>query len=176
MITITIKNGVTPILQRLQHLGIDATPVMRAMGSTLLSITKGNFYAHGARYRPRPWPPKADGKPSSLKKSHRLSASFKLAVGPHSATVSTDAPYAAAHQFGAQTKPHTIRPKFGKAPAFTSTKFGHVVVSKVNHPGSRIPARPFFPVINDAFTPAAEGLIIRAGYRTMQRILGVPIA
>jgi phage gpG-like protein len=177
MITITLKDGVSPVLRKLQHLQVDATPVMRAMGGALLSITQGNFYRHGAQYRPVPWPNKADGTPSSLKKSGRLSTSMRLKVGPHSATVSTDAPYAAIHQFGGKTKPHVIRPKFGKALAFTAKKFGKIVVKSVNHPGSNIPARPFFPISGDRLTPAAEGLVIRAGYRALQRIIGsTPLA
>jgi len=177
MITITLRDGVSPVLQKLQHLRVDATPVMRAMGSALLSITQGNFYAHGAQYRPHPWANKADGKPSSLKKSGRLSSSIRLKVGPHSATVSTDAPYAAIHQFGGKTEPHVIRPKTKKSLAFTTAKFGKVVVKQVNHPGSNIPARPFFPIQGHRLTPAAEGLVIRAGYRALQRLIGAtPIA
>jgi phage gpG-like protein len=67
--------------------------------------------------------------------------------------VGTNVAYAAIHQFGGQTKPHVIRPKFKRALAF-----GGVVVRQVQHPGSKIPARPFL-----ALTPEdGEDLIADA--------------
>jgi phage gpG-like protein len=52
--------------------------------------------------------------------------------------VGTNVAYAAIHQFGGQTKPHVIKPRYKRALAF-----GGVIVRQVQHPGSNIPARPF---------------------------------
>lgn len=70
------------------------------------------------------------------------------------------APYAAAQEFGVTTHAHIIRPVKAKAlrwtgtgpalPGLEGTGGGHSIFAKwVNHPGSRIPARPFA-------TPAVE--------------------
>jgi phage gpG-like protein len=73
-----------------------------------------------------------------LQASGRLAASIVPSHGATSATVGTNVVYAAIHQFGGTTKPHVIEPRFKKALAF-----GGIFAKRVNHPGSRIPARPF---------------------------------
>lgn len=73
-----------------------------------------------------------------LQASGRLASSIVPSHGPTSATVGTNVVYAAIHQFGGTTKPHVIEPRFKKALAF-----GGIFAKRVNHPGSRIPARPF---------------------------------
>lgn len=178
MISITVNaTSVQTLLDRAKAAAVNPEPVMQAMGMTLKSITEGTFNSVGAGYRPRPWPPKADGKPSILQKTTTLAKSFRLTVGPTWATVSTDRPYAAIHQFGGRTGPHKITPRRKKALAFTSAKFGNVVVRGVNHPGSNIPARPFFPITPEGrFTDAAGGLIVRAGERALARLLGTQLA
>ena len=171
MIVITLQNGVTPALQRLQSMGQNLRPVMRAIGNELLSITKGNFSALGAEFRPHAWPAKSDGKPSNLRKTGTLAGSFRLTYGSHSATISTDRPYAQIHQFGGRTSPHVIRPRKAKALAFTSAKIGKtVIVRSVNHPGSNIPARPFFPVVGDHLTPLAKTYVVRAAEDALHRM------
>lgn len=62
---------------------------------------------------------------------------------PTSASVSVGgatASYAAIHQYGGITKPHVIKAKDKKALAWPGGKHP---VRQVNHPGSKIPARPF---------------------------------
>lgn len=56
--------------------------------------------------------------------------------------VGTATPYAAIHQFGGKTKPHTIQARFAKALRFVQ---GNQVVFRksVQHPGSKVPKRPF---------------------------------
>lgn len=49
--------------------------------------------------------------------------------------------YARIHELGGKTRAHTIRPTNKKALAF-----GNSVVRSVNHPGSKIPARPVLGV------------------------------
>lgn len=51
-------------------------------------------------------------------------------------------PYAAIHEFGGTTKPHAIEPRNKKALSFQGNN-GHVFARFVNHPGSKIPARPY---------------------------------
>lgn len=52
--------------------------------------------------------------------------------------------YAPIQNFGGTTKPHDIVPRYKKALAF-----GGGIFRRVHHPGSKIPARPFFPVHED---------------------------
>lgn len=141
------------------------TPVLRAMGLALKSITEGNFSSLGASFRPTPWPAKRDGKPSNLKLTTTLSKSFRLAVTPTAARVSTDRPYAAIHQVGG-----TIKAKPGKALRFRLPDGRWVYRKSV-----KIPPRPFFPVVAGKFTPAAAKLIEAAGQRALAKALGPPV-
>ena len=53
MFTVTVQtNPLRGLADRLKRLGQDATPVMEAVGTTLLSITQGTFNSAGAMYRP----------------------------------------------------------------------------------------------------------------------------
>ncbi len=78
-----------------------------------------------------------------LQDTARLAESFEVASDATSATVGTNVKYAAIHQFGGQTKPHLIKPRNAKALAF-----GGRYVKQVNHPGSKIPARPFLVLMD----------------------------
>ncbi|WP_175948576.1 phage virion morphogenesis protein [Burkholderia pyrrocinia] len=73
-----------------------------------------------------------------LQRSGRLASSVMPSFDATSAQVGTNLIYAAIQNFGGQTKPHTIVPKNAKA-----LHFGGIFAKKVNHPGSKIPARPF---------------------------------
>lgn len=73
-----------------------------------------------------------------LIRSGQLVASLQDSFDNDHARVTTNKAYAAMMHFGGQTKPHVIRPRNKRALAF-----GGVVVRQVNHPGSKIPARPF---------------------------------
>jgi len=136
----------------------DAAAVHRAAANTLLSITQATFNPSiGAAYRPKPWPPKADGSPCMLIRTGRLAHSFRVRASSSAGVVLTDAPYAPIHQFGGRTRPYIIR----LARFIVSGRFlvsGRKRYAKyVRHPGARIPARPFFP-IDDAgrLTPLAQ--------------------
>ena len=67
-----------------------------------------------------------------------LAASIQADWDNDQAVAGTNKAYAAIHQFGGTTRPHVIKPRYKRALAF-----GGVIVRQVNHPGSRIPARPF---------------------------------
>jgi len=148
--------------------------VIRVVVNLIKSITEGTFSSVGASYRPSPWKRKLDGSPCILQKSSRLVHSFRTHFSEFSGTLSTDAPYAGIHQFGGKTPPHEILPRRKSALAFTSAKFGNVIVRKVNHPGSRIPPRPFIPITPDGrLTTAVSYLAERAAEREAARQAGV---
>lgn len=138
------RNDISPAITRMIRNAPSSTRrvVLRAMGTTFMSITQGTFNSVGASYRPSPWAPKKDGTPSNLKKSGLLAQSFHLEVTDQFAKVSNPTVYAATHQFGRD---------FGR--------------------GSPIPARQFFPVKDGKLTPAAERLIMAAGQRALEREL-----
>ena len=71
-----------------------------------------------------------------------LASSLERDFGRNYAVVGTAKSYAAAHQFGAVTKPHVIRARNGKALKIPGVGFRR----SVNHPGSTIPARPFLGI------------------------------
>lgn len=94
-------------------------------------------------------------------------------------TIGSNVEYAAIHEYGGQTRPHTITPR-GRALRFIDPGFigpvkltakgkiarrsrsGVVFAAKVNHPGSTIPARPW---LRPALTDSQEEIraIFRAG-------------
>jgi phage gpG-like protein len=162
-LTIRVDSAaLTAALAKLQRLGADATPVMRAMGERLKSITERNFNTAGARYRPAPWKKKRDGRPSGLQASKTLMQSFRLAVTPTTATLSNPTVYAAIHQFGGEiVAKNSPLLRFRSGGRWWSKK-------KVT-----IPARPFIPITPDGqLTPEASNLVARDGLRAIQRLAG----
>lgn len=132
----------------------DTTPLMAGIVTELLSETERNFELEG---RPR-WQglkvPRPGGK--ILQKSGQLAASITPWHDREEAGIGSNKPYAAIHQLGGQTRPHVIKPRNKKALAF-----GGRVVAKVNHPGSRIPARPYLPILPDGnLQPEAEEAVM----------------
>jgi phage gpG-like protein len=156
------RDDLRPALARLVKLGRDPTPVLKAMGTTFLSITMGNFKAANGDYRPLTWKPKYGGAPATLQKSGTLSRAFHLSVSRTLATVANPMPYAAIHQFGG-----TIQPKTKKFLAWMGADGVKLVRKSVT-----IPPRPFYPVLNGALTPKASDLIAAAGMRAVNRSAG----
>jgi len=76
-----------------------------------------------------------------LQASGRLASSITPSHDATTATVSTNVVYAAIQNFGGTTSPHVIEPKNAKA-----LHFGGIFAKRVNHPGSKIPARPFMMI------------------------------
>lgn len=137
---------VLDVLRRLQRSVADASPVMAQIAGVMHDAVEENFAQQG---RPKWLGLKAPvSKRRSggmiLQDSGQLAASITQASDATSATVGTNKVYAAIHQFGGQTRPHVILPRNKKALAF-----GGRVVKKVNHPGSKIPARPFLSLTPD---------------------------
>ena len=75
--------------------------------------------------------------------------SLSVRYGRDFALVGVNAPYAAAHQFGARTRPHIIRARSKKGLSFYGRNGEKLVRKVVHHPGSAIPPRPFLGVGED---------------------------
>jgi phage gpG-like protein len=146
--TINIRgNTLTPAIRAVLAKGADFTPVMQAGATELVSITKQAF--SDPSLRPLPWAPTKQEN-SILRRSGRMWQSIRVdQVGSTTATIGTDAPYAAAHQFGARA--HVISARLKKALFWPGA--AHPVKS-VKHPGN--PPRPFFPfdIIGNVVPPA----------------------
>lgn len=136
-----VSDTLTPDLRRLYKNASDKSGIHSAMGLAIVGITKRAF--NDASLRPRSWSPKSDGSPARLRKSGTLAKSIRVtASGASGFTVGTDRPYGAIHQLGGQTAAHTILPKNGQALNWPGAAHP---VAKVEHPGSKIPARPYLP-------------------------------
>ena len=154
------RNDISPALTKLAAAARRPEPVFRAMGTTFMSLTMGNFKS--TEYRPSAWPPKRDGTPSNLQLHGVLSRNFHLTVTNTGATLASGVrDYAAIHQFGGIIKGNPWRRfEWGPNPRDWAT------VAQV-----KIPARPFFPVANDRLTPKAEQRIRAAALRAISRQL-----
>ncbi|PVX80045.1 phage virion morphogenesis protein [Paraburkholderia unamae] len=191
MIEITIDTSrLEATLDRLVAAVADASPVMREISDIMWDAVEENFAQQG---RPR-W---LGLKPSTLQQrvggqlgkgrgvlksgawslqigqrvarslkilqaSGRLASSITPAYDATSARVGTNVVYAAIHQFGGQTRAHVIRPKNAKA-----LHFGGIFAKQVNHPGSKIPARPFL-----AITPSDGVAIEEAMANYLRNVVG----
>lgn len=78
-------------------------------------------------------------------------------VSPGVVVVGTDKPYARIHEFGGVTRPHQIRPRTAGALRWMGPD-GPIFARVVNHPGSKIPARPHREPAVEAAKPALDAL------------------
>lgn len=143
----------------------DLTPVAVAAAGALQSWAERAFDDPGMRMTT--WAPrKTGGAHALLKKSGALQMSFRVEPGSGGkASIVSDRPYAAAHQFG--RGPYTIKPKTKKGLWWPGAK--HPVM-KVNHPG--FPARPFFPVnAQGVVWPAAQVEVLEAAEAAVMALL-----
>ncbi len=95
-----------------------------------------------------------------LNRTGDMRRSLSVRYGKDFALVGVNAPYAAAHQFGARTRAHIIRARFKKALSFYGRNGEKLVRKAVRHPGSIIPPRPFLGVGEDHKTEMRR-LIVR---------------
>lgn len=139
------RNTLTPSLRQAARGIRDRRPILEAMGLQLVSITVRAF--RDASLRASTWPPKRDGSPATLYKRGALRQSIRItSVDNRAVNVGSDRPYAAIHQLGGTTRAHVIEASRAKFLAFKSG--GAMIFRKrVNHPGSKIPPRPFFPFL-----------------------------
>ena len=168
MFTLT-RDDISPKMTRLAASARNPEKVFRAMGTTFMSITMGNFNDAGSDCRPSVWPAKKDGSPSKLQKSGTLSRSFHLDVSSMGATVSNPTIYAATHQFGSAG--HELGKKVGSVKTKYANKLFKGSWNDVLSGGHGTPPRPFFPVLDGKLTPKAEELIAAAGMRAIERQL-----
>jgi len=141
-IEVTVKN-LAEAFAALERGLRDATPLMKEIAFVMNDAVAENFEQGG---RPT-WLGKKSGGPSKLQDTGRLKSSIVRYYDQSSATVGTNVVYAAIHQLGGKTPPHTIRAKNAKA-----LHFGNRFVKSVRHPGSKIPARPFLDMTEEDST------------------------
>lgn len=170
MINVTVQyKELDAALTRIERSSLEMRPLYAQIGEEILERIKHRFDTstgpNGTRWKPlaqstylaladrlnkkqyhksgqinRAGADKLMSKKILLGESRDLSRQFFVQADANGAMVATSVLYAAIHQFGGKTKPHLIAPKNKKA-----LKFNGIVVKQVNHPGSTIPARPFFP-------------------------------
>ncbi|MEX3688867.1 phage virion morphogenesis protein [Paraburkholderia sp. BR14263] len=156
-------------LNRLVRAMADATPVMNEISGIMADAVEENFTQQGrpkwlglapstlaervgrdlkpgrGKFKSGAWSIQLGQRVARslkiLQRSGRLASSIVQAFDATSAQVGTNLVYAAIQNFGGQTRPHTIAPKNAKA-----LHFGGIFAKKVNHPGSKIPARPFLTI------------------------------
>ena len=126
-------------MSRLREAAQDTTPIMRRCAGVLAGAAEDAFDDEADPVTARA----AKGHSGKiLQLTGSLASSLERNFGRTYAVVGTAKPYAAAHQFGAVTKPHVIRARNGKALKIPGVGFRR----SVNHPGSTIPARPFLGI------------------------------
>ncbi len=132
--TDALQNSLNAIAQRTSN----TRPLMTKLARIMHNAVLDNFESGGRpAWAPRKYPSAREGS-GLLQGKGRLRDSIMQDSTATEAVVGTNVEYAAIHHFGGQTAPHTILPKKGKA-----LKFGGRLAKRVNHPGSKIPARPF---------------------------------
>jgi len=136
------------MMRRFVHRTGNLAPAMKTIGEIVRTSVIKNFEVEG---RPR-W---KKSKRAALEGGQTLTDTARLrksifpkAYSDH-AEIGTNVVYAAIHQFGGGTRPHTIRPRDRKALYWPGAK--HPVKS-VRHPGSKIPARPFLVIQDEDWT------------------------
>ena len=85
----------------------------------------------------------------TLRDTGRLLNSIRTRLNKNGVSILTDVIYARMMHYGGQTRPHVIVPKKGKVLRFKTPTGGWAYAKKINHPGSKIPARPIFGVSED---------------------------
>lgn len=139
-------------ISRLREKAQDTTPIMRRCADVLAGAAEDAFDDEADPVTGARWQPLAASTAVArtaaghagkiLQLTGSLASSLERDFGRNYAVVGTNKEYAAAHQFGATTKPHVIRARNGKALKIPGVGFRR----SVNHPGSTIPARPFLGI------------------------------
>jgi phage gpG-like protein len=139
----------------------EPTPILRAMGTELVSITKRAF--RDASLRQAQWPSKRGGGESTLIQKGMLLSSIRITnLTGHEVTIGTDRQYGAIHQLGG-----IIKPVKGKALVFTIG--GKTIFSK----SVKIPPRPYFPFTSSgALAPLAEKPLAAVVVAAMDQLAG----
>jgi phage virion morphogenesis protein len=140
----------------------DLRPAMRAIAGVLADETETNFAAQG---RPKwaahkfAYPNRQGGR--LMQSTGQLAASISTSHTATSVSIGTNKAYARIHQMGGQTRPHLIKARNGKALAFAGAGGDAIMRKGVNHPGSKIPARPYLPITaNGGLQPSAQTQVL----------------
>lgn len=131
--------------KRLRKRMKDLSPVMDEIGASLERSTVRRFET-GTAPSGVPWKPSqraGEQAGQTLVDTGRLRDSLGRQASEDEVIVGTNVVYAAIHQFGGKTPPVVIRPRRKKALFWPGLKHP---VKKVQHPGSRVPARPFLGI------------------------------
>ena len=140
-ITVSISDRISDSLAKCLS-AAQSRDMAEAIGLQVVSMGQRAFNDPGLR--PSAWAPLKSGGAATLKISGALWHSLRIvSVSSNSVTVGSDRPYAAIHQLGGTTKPHKILPVGKRALHWPGAAHP---VRGVNHPGSKIPPRPYFPV------------------------------
>jgi phage gpG-like protein len=142
-------DGIPPRVQEILRAEVNR------QGLALLRAVKENFLTGQA----------LNVRTGTLRRSINLKVETP-AEGEVVGSVGTNLVYARIHELGGQTKPHVITPRAGKVLCFTragraaSKSEGNLAFARiVNHPGSKIPARPFLkPALIERTPEIREGL------------------
>lgn len=166
------RDDITPDIRKKLKGMKDLGPILRAMGTQLVSLTKRAF--RDPSLRQTAWRNKkkydpieqrlVEGGPSNLILKGMLMSSIRItSLSKSNVTIGTDRKYGAIHQLGG-----VIRPK--KAAALTFTIGGHTIrTGKVT-----MPARPYFPFLpNGSLAPVAVGPVRETLAAASAKALGV---
>jgi phage gpG-like protein len=163
----TVQDTISPMLWLVLRAASDKTPYLRVMGMAIVSVSKRSFT--DPALRATPWANKKDGTAATLQKSTTMRRSVRITdMSADDVTVGSDRPYAAIHQLGGTTRAHIIRARKAKA-----LKVGGRFFRKVNHPGSKMPPRPFIPVTTAGLTATASMESGEAITAKLKSLLGI---
>ncbi|MDR2784814.1 MAG: phage virion morphogenesis protein [Treponema sp.] len=128
---------------------LDLLAISRAMGEELEAISNQAFEDEadpvtGTKWEPLKQPRQDGSTGHLLRAGDLLYPSRRHIDTPEGTTLGSHLIYARIHQEGGQTGAHTIKPNRAKALYFNGR-----FAKQVNHPGSRIPARPYMGVPQD---------------------------
>lgn len=139
------------LLKGIEDKSKDLSKAMKTIAVDLRTSIEENFEVGGRYSSPgsiiggtKKWPVSNYGG-GSLIRDGLLLRSISERYDENSATVGTNRTYARILNFGGKTKPHEINARNFKSLKF-NWKGDTVNYSRVHHPGSNIPARPFMVI------------------------------
>lgn len=155
------------VIEGIQKSAKNMSKPMRKIANMLENSVKENFDVGGRYSSPgsimggdKKWmaPKYPVSKGKTLDRSGMLKNSIQGEGSKTEATVSTGIVYGAIQNYGGKTKPHKIVGKHSpkKKLKFTTSTGSILFRSSVNHPGSKIDARPFMVIQQEDLDTAKE--------------------
>lgn len=170
-----LEHGLDQLLKN----ATDTRPMMRAIATEMVSMTEENFDSES--WGGKPWPeaarslsealdPKRNKRGKTLQLSGQLASSISTQTGSNFARIGSNKPYAAIHHLGGKTSPHEIRPRTKKVLAFFAKNGDAVRTRSVQHPGSKIPDRPYLPINGSGqLQPGAEKRLLDIALESLKK-------